>query len=292
MVADAPEEPWRPLSARMSDNPEQWDALIEGIPEHARESLRQWVADAAQRWRDLAPKAQRRLRLPGNGPKSLLASAMLNEDIEALDVLDACLRILDEWHKAYDESTDPQHKNRQVIETQFRTLQQVLDEASSAWTVGEDGLVRVVGPAAQNAFFDAVERNGDPAALLKEAWLATFRRQPDYDRAFQQAVFAVESVAAALFIPRDPRPTLGKANSHLTQTVDRWTVAGLDEQEQEPGQTLLVMLRTVWHNHERHVGQGGKSPEPATKDEAEAVLFLAVTLVQWFERGLVRRVNE
>jgi hypothetical protein len=50
------------------------------------------------------------------------------------------------------------------------------------------------------------------------------------------------------------------------------------------------MLETVWLNHQRHLGADGSRAQPATQDEAEAVLFLAVTLVQWFERGLVKHM--
>lgn len=45
------------------------------------------------------------------------------------------------------------------------------------------------------------------------------------------------------------------------------------------------MFQTIWQNQGRHVEQGGRAPDPVERAEAEAVLFLAVTLVQWFERG-------
>ena len=69
--------------------------------------------------------------------------------------------------------------------------------------------------------------------------------------------------------------------------LDSRTVADLDDKEQASGETLLAMLRTGRQNHQRHVLEGGAAPEPATPEEAEAVLFLAVTIVQWFQRGYV-----
>jgi hypothetical protein len=102
-------------------------------------------------------------------------------------------------------------------------------------------------------------------------------------------VLAVESVACRAFTPGDPEPSLGKAIGCLRNTLGTWTVATLDNQQQASAETLLAMLETVWQNHQRHLGADGNRAQPATQDEAEAVLFLAVTIVQWFERGLVKK---
>ena len=98
----------------------------------------------------------------------------------------------------------------------------------------------------------------------------------------------METAACRVLTPNDPAPTLGKAIAHLRDTLDDWTVAGLDDKAQKSAATLLAMLQTVWQNHGRHAEHGGRAPDPVEQAEAEAVLFLTVTLVQWFERGLVR----
>ena len=100
---------------------------------------------------------------------------------------------------------------------------------------------------------------------------------------------AVVSVACQTLAPADEQPSLGKAIRHLQRTLTTWTVATLDDQQQASAETLLAMLKTVWQNRQRHVGADGTPPQPASQKEAEAVLFLCVTIVQWFERGLVKR---
>lgn len=49
------------------------------------------------------------------------------------------------------------------------------------------------------------------------------------------------------------------------------------------------MRQTVWQNHDRHAKHEGRTPDCVEQEEAEAVLFLSVALVQWFKGGLVRR---
>ena len=151
------------------------------------------------------------------------------------------------------------------------------------------GLTRRVDSTAQAAVEAAIAEESTASAPLAAAWQATFGRQPDPTAGYREAVLAVETVACPVFLPNDAAPTLGKAISHLNDTLARWTVAGLDDERQPSAATLLAMLRTIWHNHDRHVEQGGRPPEPVPQAEAETVIFLAVTVVQWFQRGLVEK---
>jgi hypothetical protein len=48
---------------------------------------------------------------------------------------------------------------------------------------------------------------------------------------------------------------------------------------------LVGMLRLLWPNPDRHAGQG---PAPAL-EQAQAVVQLATTIVQWTRDGVVRR---
>jgi hypothetical protein len=47
---------------------------------------------------------------------------------------------------------------------------------------------------------------------------------------------------------------------------------------------LVVMLRLVYPNPDRHQGQQRRAP---TIEEARAVVHLAVTIVQWGREGLI-----
>lgn len=53
---------------------------------------------------------------------------------------------------------------------------------------------------------------------------------------------------------------------------------------------LVAMLRLLWQGQtDRH---GGSTPTiPVTAEAAEAAVHLAVTLVQWFQSGAIRRVG-
>lgn len=293
------EQPWVPLSLRDHDDESSWHVLYEGVPAHLAVPLETWARKQIDEY-GLAATVQLRLRLDlGRSAPTAAGIIAAADGIPSLmlDVVDLLLTLLYECHKGIDSGAwtpESERRKKEGIGKQLLALYFMLHDASSAHTVDLAGvwsLVRRVDATAEAAAGDVIEREGHAAALIKAAWKATFQRDADLEAAYRASVLAVESVACATFNPDDKKPTLGKAIAHLGNTLDRWTVADLDEVQQASSQTLLAMLRTIWHNHERHVGQGGTPPEPVTIEEAEAVLFLAVTVVQWFERGFVRRLD-
>lgn len=50
---------------------------------------------------------------------------------------------------------------------------------------------------------------------------------------------------------------------------------------------LVTMLELIWPNPDRH---GGSTSTPVTLDQAQAVVHLAVTIVQWARSGDLQRV--
>ncbi|MEP7193532.1 MAG: hypothetical protein ABI903_11770 [Actinomycetota bacterium] len=221
----------------------------------------------------------------GSKLRTVYEATTMNDDL-MLDVVDSILQHL----PALDESGDYVTQNK--LRVLVAALQSILADSSSAYVVDfSDGmrLVQRVDETAKEACDDLVEPVGRTSGLLKTAWSRTFSRNPDPSGSYRDAVLAVESVACDAFTPDDPQPSLGKAVGRLRSTLETWTVATLDDQQQASAGTLLAMLETVWQNHQRHLGADGKRAQPATQDEAEAVLFLAVTIVQWFERGLVKK---
>jgi hypothetical protein len=172
-------------------------------------------------------------------------------------------------------------------------LDRILVEGGSTWKTTFKpywGLVRRISETTQ-AFADLASSPGtDAARKIASAWNACYRHNPDYDRAYRDAVLAVEAVALPVVAPRNKRGTLGNVVSHIADTSAKWTVGGTDTEQQTSGQTLLSMLRTVWHNQQRHAQSDGTILD-VTRDEAETAVTLAVTLVHWFSSGLVKRTG-
>jgi hypothetical protein len=296
MMTDA----WVPMSMRGKDKEAGWSVLFEGVPPHLAPSLLSEVGQQLAFFPQLPAIVQRRLRLThlARGDVSLrdkILSAASGDGELLLDVAD-CL--LDHARREYERARERANRDRVALATAERAahfmagLRECLEEANSAYEVrisDEEWVLqrRVDGTAtaaARTAF-----SSGTPASrLLADAWQGTFRREPDLQASYRSAVLAVESVATAAFTPKDPSPSLGKAITHLRDTQAKWTVADLDDQSQPAAATLLALLETIWQNHQRHVAQGGHPPAPVEQAEAEAVLFGAITVVQWFERGYVR----
>ncbi len=294
---------WVPLSVREQGQAASWHVLHEGVPSHMQSGLNKAVQWMLKQSGAMSDTVQRRLRLAVAQDYDTSVSIILLTDEHPDLLLDVADCLLDLACTNYRLSKQ-QPPNWQVAEQRqaqaaaaanyVGSLMRVLDEANSAYTVampeapGGWSLVRRVDQTATDALADAAGQAADSAALLASAWAATFQREPDLTRAYRDAVLAVEAAASRILIPNDPTPTLGKAITHLASTTAKWTVAGLDDKSQQSAATLLAMLQTVWQNQGRHVGQGGAAPDSVEQGEAEAVAFLAITLVQWFERGLVQ----
>jgi hypothetical protein len=305
-------EPWRPLGARLGTEAVDRAVLHDGVPVHLQPSLRAWLLARISSGADerRIRRVQRILRLDlsiSDDPSGMydLSDALMlvvdNSQDAFLAVVDTLLHFLDEecdvarerYKKSHDQGA--QAKAIAAIQ-QAKDLEFMFTEAGSAYAVdirfdAAWQIVRRVDPTARAQAEQVMASDSSAAGPLREAWTAAFRRDPDFDEAYRQAVLAVEAVVCPVAIPNDPAPTLGKAISHINDTKPKWSVAGLDTSRISSSETLLAMLRTVWHNHDRHVGQDGQPPDPVPQAEAEAVVSLAITLVQWFDRGLVSRSN-
>ena len=168
-----------------------------------------------------------------------------------------------------------------------------LAEGGSVWTTAFEPywhLTRRINAATQALVDAASSTETDAARKIVSAWSACYRHTPDYDVAYRDAVLAVEAVALPLVVPDNERGTLGSVVSHLNDTQERWTVGALDDARQGSGATLFAMLRTLWHNQQRHARRDG-SIRDVGRDEAESAVALAVTLVHWFSSGLVKRID-
>lgn len=130
---------------------------------------------------------------------------------------------------------------------------------------------------------------GDDAAdHLDTAWAAAYGPNPDPDKAYDEAVLAVETLACPLVCPNNPRRTLGTVIRDLRNQTTQWELTIGDAMGQPAGPGRLVeMLALLWEGQSRHAGAPNSRQQ--TQAEAEAAVHLAATLVQWLTTGVLHR---
>ncbi len=135
----------------------------------------------------------------------------------------------------------------------------------------------------------AIRGAGDEAAEhLRAAWTAVYGRGPDPDRAYDEAVLAVEAVACPLVAPASARSTLGTVITDLRNQSAKWELAIGDSTGRPSGPDKLVeMLQLLWQGQSRHAGAPNSRRQ--NQAEGEAAVHLAATLVQWLTSGVLRR---
>lgn len=300
------DSPWRPLFVRGADGGTEFDVLHEGLPGWLLGSVWRWLMDrAAEGGQPMVYRLERRLHVTLAEPKDRRVGTQhtapnqlldrfwqTKDDRDRLVLIDAIL---------YDMQVQARERfdggEREKAEQLLRAAQQlgeILAEGGSAWTTWAEasdwGLVRRVDEATAQLVEIVAAPNTDAARKVRAAWSACYRHEPDPDAAYRHAVLAVEAVAIPLVLPDAARGTLGTVVAHIRDTVPRWSVGGLDAEQIASGETLYAMLRTLWHNQERHARSDGTVVDVA-RAEAEAAVSLAVVLIHWFSTGLVVRTD-
>jgi hypothetical protein len=289
---------WQPLSRRGGEASGA-EALHEGVPAHLRPQLLQWLdgqfehnsfmraAAFAESERkagriaallrlDLseAPKSEARsdaATVVWCGSRALVYTCGQLARSLLFDVIDATL-----------------HEG--VPASRAQELDQLLADGGSAWRVADDHtcLQRRVDAAAEMLFLHAAD--GNPATHLTAAWKAVHGRQLNASLAYSEAVKAVEAACLPVVSPgaTGSQATLGSAIRVLNDHQHEWEL--VINWRDQPARIipLLGMLRLLWHGQtDRH---GGEEPtRPVTDEAAAAAVYLAVTLVRWFQTDVVRR---
>ncbi|WP_328851226.1 hypothetical protein OG994_25660 [Micromonospora globbae] len=123
---------------------------------------------------------------------------------------------------------------------------------------------------------------------LAAAWSAAYGRQPDPDKAYDEAVLAVGALACPLVCATNPRRTLGTVIRDLRNQSGQWELTLGDKDGLPAGPDRLIeMLALLWDGQSRHAGSPNSRRQTAS--EAEAALHLAATLVQWLSGGILRK---
>lgn len=259
--------------------------LVEGIPGWLRGSLEEWAKGVIALGKEaLAKKYDRRFRttLPQIVGQERLTTywGRASED-ERLALVDFLLFSLQE--EGASSSANSQQRQR------ANNLQRMLIEAGSLWTVTFEpywGLTHRATEGAQKQVEAVTAGTTDAAREVAKAWQACYRQDPDYDRAYDSAVLAIEAAVLPHTSPKDGLATLGKALSHMRDTSTKWSVAG---SQIDGVDAVVALLEAVWTNQERHAKNTG-AVVAAQREETEFVVSAAVTIVQWFSAGLITKL--
>jgi hypothetical protein len=292
------DEPWRPLGVDSEDEVAEYDALHDGVPKWLDAAYWAWVRKSLTIYRrysdasgrvamldaDLAEQMCQTLRIalpnlrttisPDNGRRQLTsAESVLRDHPRSLQVADYLLA----------------HDGNGAAES----LDKLLERGKSAWAVGtrsgSPGLVRRVPFGVQVAADSVMARAGRAGVRLAKAWEQLYGLGSNASEAYRLAILAVEDAAIPIVSPSNPSATLGTVLRQLEDQGD-WSLSMDREHSQAPtGDVLVSMMRMLWHGqHDRHGGQPS-APGNVSTEEATVAVGLAVTLVQWFSAGLVRR---
>ena len=171
-------------------------------------------------------------------------------------------------------------------------LEKILRLGSSVWRVADSrrGLERRVDSTATRQFHSA-SKGAAAAGHLATAWRTAFGREPNASRAYSEAIKAVEAAATPVVLPNDRLATLGKIIGQLRQEPSRWQLA-IAAPSGEPADidSLVAMLNLLWQGQTDRHGTP-TAATPITQEAAAGAVHLAITIVQWFQSGVIQRLR-
>jgi hypothetical protein len=176
-------------------------------------------------------------------------------------------------------------------------LVDTLGAANSLWRVAErsDGRLHLqsrVDATVTAAVSEAVHTAPQQAAEhLRTAWEAAYGHSPDPDKAYHEAVRAVEELACPLVqanLTAQNRATLGTVIGVLNGSASHlWELALPDANGQPRNVAHLVgMMQMLW---QAQVSRHGGAPKSRRQDEDEAktVVPLAAVIVHWLSTNVL-----
>lgn len=270
---------WAPLSRRIAGlGPDL--TVHDGVPPYLRGALENWVHDCYPDDQYEGSALDNTLKFRLRLTTSPRPPTRLTDD-ELLDVIDALLA----WCVPED-SLLPGETSWLV-----GALREILTTGGAGWRITNSGkgLERRIDTTVTAAVFKTIHSANDEAgSYLATAWTAAYGRNPDPDKAYDEAVLAVEAVSCPLVCPKNTRRTLGTVISDLRKQSTQWELALGDTTGQPAGVERLVgMLALLWEGQSRHAGSPNARRQ--TQAEGEAAVHLAATLVQWLTSGVLHR---
>jgi hypothetical protein len=182
-------------------------------------------------------------------------------------------------------------------------LDQILVSGGSVWKVVlldspafQYGLERRVDEAVAEAARHVIAESGKAGKHLGLAWRAAYGVNPNPTEAYWESVRAVEAAGKPIVSPNSDITTLGTMIRDMAAAPTKWRMTmhpKVDPKQPkaavDPIETLIAMMRLLWKSHTDRHGTPDENVE-VSEPEAVGALHLAVTLVQWFSAGTVKRV--
>jgi hypothetical protein len=249
------------------------EEAAEGVPDYLRRPLTRWLENVYTITPDtLAPEMDEaalehlavllRINLRGTDGYGMLSGILAwigENDERLLDVVHYTLQIPTRMTKKWDE------------------LDILLAYGGSVWTATDKGLQRRVDATAMEAFHAATAFPDPATDHLARAWTGAYGRNLFQASAWHHSIKAIEASLRPVVCPDNPTATLGHIIDELKN--GQWTLGIRGQARDHSIDPLIHLLQLVWPDPNRH---DPSAPEPpATKEEACAVVLLAVAIVQW-----------
>ncbi|MGW5515299.1 hypothetical protein [Nocardia africana] len=275
---------WQPFSSRNAGQPADL-SWHEGVPEWLEYPLREWLASQLIDDGTRRQIAARLRYMPSEQFWYLQARGVPSAAL--LDWIDAALHVM---------TNDRSSLYRDLVPDEIQQIDAVLRDGRSVWNVCKagDSLERRHDPVVMTAMREA-SKNAAAAdriassAHLQAAWDAAHKFHPDPSTAYREAILAVEAAAIPVVVPAQAGATLGHVLGQLDRQGHLYSMAIRDKSGVSiPVAAVVQMIRLLWEGHtDRH--EGVTPAIPITKEAAQMAATLAVTLVQWFVSGAVKR---
>jgi hypothetical protein len=123
------------------------------------------------------------------------------------------------------------------------------------------------------------------ARELAEAWTKVFSRDPDASDAWDHAAKAVEASLIPIVVSAQDKPHLGHVMGRLRSQSKKWSLLLPGVNNHHSIEPLISMLDLIWPNPDRHASDNRRVSEIG---ETQAVVHLAITIVQWANSGVIR----
>ena len=303
----------RHVPFRMRNDPDaiatHLEGMHEGVPPHLMESVIRFVDvmthyEGALRQVELDTETPMAWDPDWRRTKRDFCARLEQDPALALDVLDWCLRQIELDNDRIVSVNDV--LARQSVQQSVDELRHALTTGGSAYEVAaserpdgrqcyalQDRVPEAVRLAAESAM--KLDRAGEHLTL---AWNAAFGRSPSPGDAYAKALKAVEAAARPILAPNDATTTLGKMIGDLKTreaSIELALKGACDSspgnEKDVPGVTIarLMIQLLLRSQHDRHDNPNPDAPPEVSQAEAQAAVHLAVTLVQWFSTGVIRR---